>query len=390
MVSDERHVVRPLSVGECVMAADADGTLDDAESAVEDEAGDSIQFVARSVKKMQDPQKPSNTEVDEHMKTHLPYRSQCRHCVRGMGRQVPHQCGTQEPGLCEVHFDNGFLGKENEPGKTIPTMVVKERKSRMLMAAVTPTKNKGDYISKRIMGFLKEIEVQYGDLVVKSDQEEAAKAVVEGVGKLKVLDGGGKYIMENSPVGASQSNGVIERGIQSVAGQTRVLLDGLQDRWKVEIPIEHPMVSYIVEYAAVLLNKFEVGADGKTSYERCKGKRANTLGIKIGEAVMWRRKRIGGPLGKLTWLWEDGIYLVRQKGDRGRCDLFAAMPPLESKKMSFRMAAGSRKIWKNCRLQRRKLMLIGVKKAHLNGMVPEEVLVYVKLPDGRVWRLRRW
>ena len=58
---------------------------------------------------------------------------------------------------------------------------------------------------------------------MKSDQEEAAKAVVEAVGKLRALEGGGKYIMENSPVGASQSKVVIERGIQSVAGQTRVI-----------------------------------------------------------------------------------------------------------------------------------------------------------------------
>ena len=145
--------------------------------------------------------------------------------------------------------------------------------------------------------------------MVKSDQEEAVKAVVEGVGKLRALDGGGKYIMENSPVGASQSNGIIERGIQSAAGQTRVILDGLQHRWQLEIPIGHPIVCYIVEYAAVLLNRFEVGADGKTNYERSKGKQASTLGIEFGEAVMWRRKRIGAALGKLTSLWEDGIYL---------------------------------------------------------------------------------
>ena len=80
----------------------------------------------------------------------------------------------------------------------------------------------------------------------------------------------------------------------------------------------------------------------------------------------------------------------KQKGDGGRVDLFAAMPPLEAKKMLFRIAAGSRKVWKSGRLQRRKLMPIDVKKAHLNRVVPDDVFVYVKLPDGRVWRLKRW
>ena len=31
-----------------------------------------------------------------------------------------------------------------------------------------------------------------------------------------------------------------------------------------------------------------------------------------------------------------------------------------------------------------------MEKAYLNGVVPEEVFVYVKLPDGRCWRLKRW
>ena len=40
-----------------------------------------------------------------------------------------------------------------------------------------------------------------------------------------------------------------------------------------------------------------------------KGKKATTLGIGIGEAVLWRRKKVGRALGKLTSLWEDGIFL---------------------------------------------------------------------------------
>lgn len=66
---------------------------------------------------------------------------------------------------------------------------------------------------------------------------------------------------------------------------------------------------WLIEYASFLLNRFEVGHDGKTSWERCKGKRAKTLGIEFGEAVLWRRKPLGGALAKLTSMWEDGVYL---------------------------------------------------------------------------------
>ena len=34
--------------------------------------------------------------------------------------------------------------------------------------------------------------------------------------------------------------------------------------------------------------------------------------------------------------------------------------------------------------------MIDVKKAHLNGKVPDDVNVFVKLPDRRVWKLKRW
>ena len=32
-------------------------------------------------------------------------------------------------------------------------------------------------------------------------------------------------------------------------------------------------------------------------------------GMAFAEGVLWKRKGAGGPLGKLTCMWEDGIYL---------------------------------------------------------------------------------
>ena len=36
---------------------------------------------------------PSSQEVQEHMKTHIPFRSWCAHCVRGRRRNDPHRSG---------------------------------------------------------------------------------------------------------------------------------------------------------------------------------------------------------------------------------------------------------------------------------------------------------
>ena len=76
----------------------------------------------------------------------------------------------------------------------------------------------------------------------------------------------------------------MERTIQSVQHQVRVLKLTLEDRWKMKIPHKHSVVPWIIKYSASLLNRFEVGHDGKTAYERLKGKKAKVLGIRrIGE-----------------------------------------------------------------------------------------------------------
>ena len=283
--------------------------LGDEDREIEVEPEDEAEGGARKVKKVQDPREPTKEERVEHELTHLPYRSWCRHCVRGRGKQMPHHEGAQDTNMSEVHMDFAFLGREEDPFKTLTVLVAKERTSRMVMSAAVPRKTTGTYVAKRVAGFLREVGCLHGDMVVKSDQEPALRSVVEDVGRLKAVDGSGRYVAENSPVGASQSNGVIERAVQSVAGQVRVLLGALEEKWGFAVPCDHPLLPYVVEYAGVLLNRFEVGADGRTAYERNKGKKATTLGVGIGEAVLWRRKKLGGALGKLTSLWEDGIFL---------------------------------------------------------------------------------
>ena len=84
----------------------------------------------------------------------------------------------------------------------------------------------------------------------------------------------------------------------------------------------------------------------------------------------------------------------RVKGEGHRDDLFAAMPPLEAKKLLFKLAAATRK----GRLEGKeldKIMLIDVKKAHLNGFVGADVWACIELPEedyeeGKCGRLRRW
>ena len=55
----------------------------------------------------------------------------------------------------------------------------------------------------------------------------------------------------------------------------------------------------------------------------------------------------------------------RPRGEQHRENLFAAMPPLEAKKLLFRMGAAQPRVHREGKMQRMKIMLIDVKKAPL-------------------------
>ena len=281
--------------------------------AQEEEADRGVRKPAR----MSDPREPSEEERKEHEMTHLPYRSWCKHCVGGRGKDAPHKRQDAQGELHEMHLDYGFVGEEGEAGKTVTMLVARERKTRMTMATAVPTKSTGKFVVERVWAFMREMGIEHLDVIVKSDQEPAIKHLVDEIGRRKA-EAGGRWIRENSPVGSHASNGVVERGIQSVEGQVRVMKSALEGKWGLKIEAKHAVIPWIMEYAAHLLNRFEVGHDGRTAHERCKGKRAKSMGIEFGEGVLWKRKPVGGALGKLSVMWKEGVYL----GVKGRTGEF--------------------------------------------------------------------
>ena len=116
-------------------------------------------------------------------------------------------------------------------------------------------------------------------------------------------------IPEQSPVGSSGSNGVVERGIQAVERMSRVLKLCLEDKWSAKIPDDHAIITWMVGHAGYLLSRFSVGVDGKTPYERLKGKKAKMGGVEFGEGIWFKMKSKSQGIGKLATAWRDGVYL---------------------------------------------------------------------------------
>jgi len=293
--------------GKGVSEEDVPHLLPGNESDEEQDPGD-----VRHMKKMIDPCLPTRSEILEHELSHLPYRNWCTHCVKGRANERYHPRAERDPdGLPEIHVDYcfpcGSTSKEGAPdvmgGLTV--LAMRERDSRMSLFTVVPRKGAtGEYAARRAAGFCKELGFIASPIIIRSDQEPAIKSLVEDIARWRAP---AQTVIEMSPVGSSQSNGVIERAIQSFEGLLRTMKSSLEHKWKSEIPAGHAVYSWMSEYCSFLLNRFEVGADGKTAYERLKGKKAKMQGLEFAEGVWFKNKRTNQP--KHLSVWQDGIYL---------------------------------------------------------------------------------
>ena len=248
---------------------------------------------------------PDAREVEEHNLTHVPYRNWCPHCVMGRGKDLDHRRSVEDARqVREFSFDYFFPG--DEQGRKVTVLAGRERMTGMTMAAVVPAKGtSGQYAVKRVLEFIHECGAAEADVILKSDQEPAIEALVADIVKTR---GGQITHVERSPVGSSGSNGVVERAIQSVEGVLRTLLSALQSRLGVKIAADEKIVIFAAEYAAYLLNRREIGKDGKTACERSKGKKTSVLAVEFGERLLYK-VRPKDKMEKLNARWDFGVFV---------------------------------------------------------------------------------
>ena len=261
----------------------------------------------REVKRMLDPKLPSAEEVKAHKITHLPYRNWCPHCVKGRGKEMDHtrRDPDEQDGVSEYHLDYCFPGDEH--GNKLTVLVAIEKHTKMKKAMVVPMKGStGHFAARKVLDLIRECGDKDSTVIVKTDQEPAIKFLVDDVCMNRT---GAKTIVEEAPVRSKGSNGVVEKAVQAVEQYLRTTKSQLDERYGVKIATGHPILTWLCEYCTHLLNRLEVSKDGKTAYERCKGKKAKVLGFEFGETVLWKKRPPATRLQKMNSQWELGIFL---------------------------------------------------------------------------------
>ncbi len=142
-------------------------------------------------------------------------------------------------------------------------------------------------MTKRIIEDIKDMACKDIKVTIKTDQEAAIREVQEEVRRKREE----ATVLENSPVGETSSNGFIERQIQKLQGHFRTLKSALEKGAKCKVSTDSDIAAWMIEWAAMTINRYEKGSDGLTAWEKVRGRRSNAPIAIFGEYVAYNHMK---------------------------------------------------------------------------------------------------
>ena len=232
-------------------------------------------------KALRAPTSPTAEEIEEHeMIGHSVHRSWCGHCVRARGMLEKHPAmAHEEKALPTLGIDYYFFGKQDEG---LPHLQVTDDCSGMSWSSAVPAKGADAFAVNFVVGILS--ECGYKRVTLRSDNEPAVKSLKEAVQAASSVE----VLLEESKTGDSRSNGLAEAAVKESKRQCRAMKSAFLEKTKAEINDTHPIWSWVARHGNFLMSRYRVGQDGRTAYERLKGKRWKRPMVSFGEKVYFR------------------------------------------------------------------------------------------------------
>ena len=197
------------------------------------------------------------------------------------------------------------------PEGAIPFLVIVDSRSGAPFALFIDHKGASARVVARVVEVL--TWLVYSRIVFKSDQEPiilALKRMVQSVWNKESS-------LEESPAYDPRANGQVERTVRAIKDQTRTMLSdlesSLQSAVRPDTPCYKVIIQWMTEHAACLMRRCKVHTDGRTSYERLKGRRARGTLTAFGEMVEWKPLHADGQQA-LDARCEDGCFLGVKDG----------------------------------------------------------------------------
>ena len=142
-------------------------------------------------------------------------------------------------------------------------------------------------------------------VTLKSDGERSITALKNGIAAARDAP----TVPVETPARESKSNGAMEVRVKSWQAQFRTMLFDLQNCVQAVIPLGNRIISWLVKWAATVLNKYKLDAAGRTASQRVTGGGHKKPIAKFGEHIMWMPNGKRDPGMKAESNMHDGVFL---------------------------------------------------------------------------------
>ena len=115
-------------------------------------------------------------------------------------------------------------------------------------------------------------------MIMRNDGEPAIKALRKKIQEQRKED----TILEESDKGDSASNGLTEEAVNSLEGMIRTWIDAVEHKYHTKLSSSHVIIPWLVEYAWEVITRCRIGNDGRTAYQRLKGKLPSSKVVSFG------------------------------------------------------------------------------------------------------------
>lgn len=304
---------------QAIAAAVADDAQDQAEEAQDEQAADapsnpSSEEDVERARVMRNPRQPTEAERDEHEATHMPYREWCPACVRGRGISDQHQrhrphitdaAVPEEAAIPTISIDYTFVGTRTIKAGRNPHLAIFDNEGGGLKVFRTRKKGVIFWVIKALMGFIATAGFQACRIAIKCDNETSIVAIRNALMRAREAP----TVPLNVPVRESKPNGAMERAIRSWQGQRRTIKCFLERKLQRPLPILHPIVEWVGNWASTLLYRFKNKRYGRTPYYLVTGHQSSRPIAPFGGMVEFKLAERKPHVHKGESVWRTGAFL---------------------------------------------------------------------------------
>ncbi len=198
------------------------------------------------------------------------------------GKHVKQKGGENEVSTVSMDYFY-FIKAEEESERGPPSIAIIDGKSGMLRSAVLKQKGVEEWSIQVVKNF-NDI-LGHRKIILRTDNGNSIMALRTEVKQRSHVE----IIPEQPPAYDSKTAGKAENAVQRIEKQFITLRDALQTRIDQKIESGHPVVEFLVMHTSDTLNRYHIGTDGRTNYQRWKGKSFKRVDAEFGESELYLR-----------------------------------------------------------------------------------------------------